>query len=67
MRRVRTFAEAIHDDPFDPSAYNGRAAALISPGRYRSAIVDLDQAIRLDAEYSQAYNNRAEAYKALGE
>ena len=51
---ARIFGEAIHDDPYDPWAYNGRAAAYISLGRYRSAIVDLDQAIRLDSEYSRA-------------
>ena len=49
-----TFGKAIEDDPYDSAAYNGRAAAYVSLGRFRSAIVDLDQVIRLDAENFRA-------------
>lgn len=62
-----TFGKAIEDDPYDSAAYNGRAAAYVSLGRFRSAIVDLDQVIRLDAENFRAYTIRAGAYEGLEE
>ena len=64
---ARIHGEAIQDDPYDSSAYHGRAAAYVSLGRFRSAIVDLDQAIRLDSENPYAYAIRAEAYEGLEE
>ena len=48
-------------------AYSGRGFAHKAAGRYRAAIDDFSQAIRLDARFAVAYNNRADTYTEMGE
>jgi tetratricopeptide (TPR) repeat protein len=40
---------------------------LQEQGRQREAIAEYDEAIRLDPEYTEAYNNRGSAYAGLGQ
>jgi len=49
------------------NAYNNRGVAYNKLGQYGRAILDFDQAIRLDPGYAFAYNNRGSAFGALGE
>lgn len=44
-------------------AYHGRARAYKAKGDYDRAIVDYNEAIKLDPEYTLAYNDRGIAYK----
>jgi tetratricopeptide (TPR) repeat protein len=44
--------------------YNNRGKASGEKGDYDRAIVDFDQAIRLDPKYAKAYATRGEVYEA---
>jgi len=52
--------------PDYPVVYLNRSAFFISRNNYRTAIDDLDEAIRLNPRYYQAYYNRALAYSYTG-
>jgi serine protease Do len=45
---------------------NIRGRAYHGLGEYQRAIQDLDEAIRLNPEYAEAYNNRGIAHGMLG-
>lgn len=46
--------------------HNNRGTVLRNSGRNREAIVEYNQAIALNPEYSAAYNNRSAAYLGMG-
>ncbi|MCH7813493.1 MAG: tetratricopeptide repeat protein, partial [Planctomycetes bacterium] len=50
-----------------PPVLDTVGSVLIELGRYREAISDLDEAIRLDTQFVPAYVHLAEAYRRLGE
>ena len=48
-------------------AYNNRADAYISEGKYDLALADYDRAVVLNPRFAKAYNNRGVAYAKTGE
>ena len=48
-------------------AYNSRGTAYGNQGRYRRAIADYDEAIRINPGYAIAYQNRGVTYESLGD
>jgi tetratricopeptide (TPR) repeat protein len=61
-RAVAEFTKAIAADPTHPAPRHGRALANINLGEYKSALKDLDEAIRLDKSYYLAYYSRGTLY-----
>ena len=47
--------------------YFDRAGKHLDTGEYQKAIDNYDDAIRLDPQYSRAYNNKGIAYKKLAQ
>ncbi len=60
MRRSRL-------DPKLPEPYRHRGVARLRKGEYAAALADLDEAIRFDPGYVEAYLARAEVYEAKGD
>ncbi len=54
-------------DPKNPMAYNFRGTAKGGMKDYKGAIEDLDKAIKMRQNYSQAYINRAAIKFASGD
>jgi len=50
----------------DAEAYHGRGFAYDKLGQYQRAIEDYNQAIRLQPDYTKAYNNRGINYLSQG-
>ena len=48
-------------------AYNNRGIAYAHLDKYRLAIQDYDQALRLDPDDASVYHNRGVSYKSVGE
>lgn len=53
----------IRRNPQDPLAYFRRAVAMHQSGQFNKAIVDLNDAIRLQPDFGAAYRLRARAYE----
>jgi tetratricopeptide (TPR) repeat protein len=72
-REMRFYKQAIFNagiairlDPNSPEAYFVRGCAYLDKSEPNKAIVDFTEAIRLHAEWADAYVERAKAYQALG-
>jgi serine/threonine-protein kinase len=48
-------------------AYSNRGLALVNQGDYDKGIADLNEAIRLDAKFVQAYQDRARGWNKKGD
>ena len=66
---IDAFGQGIAAYPGNPQIYYDRGLAEMAQGNYRAAILTdgFDSAIRLDAEFTDAYAKRAVAYGLLGE
>ena len=65
-RAIEDFTTAIRLEPTAPVFFN-RAFVHDRKGEYDRAINDYSEAIRLDPNFAVAYENRAKAYRAVGE
>jgi tetratricopeptide (TPR) repeat protein len=59
---VRDFDEVLRRDPGNGFAYNGRAAARAQLGRYREAVADAEEALRLGPPSARLVYNAACVY-----
>jgi tetratricopeptide (TPR) repeat protein len=64
---VVELTEALKLKPDFPLALNARGFAYLQLKAYKQAIADLDEAVRLEGGYSNAYFNRSAARRALGD
>ncbi len=62
---VSLFSEMIHNNP-SVEAYFNRANSYLFLQEYDKAIDDLNQAIRMKPDYSEAYNDRGVAHEKKG-
>src|SRR4051812_32583946 len=56
---IASLTEVVQRNPSDPQVYNMRGSVLGLAGRHEEALSDFNKAISLDAQYAQAYANRA--------
>jgi tetratricopeptide (TPR) repeat protein len=66
-RTVANLNEAIGEDPHNPIILVARGNTYITHGDFDRAIIDFDEAIRLNPELAVAYARRAYAYRARGD
>ncbi|MDR3701717.1 MAG: peptidoglycan DD-metalloendopeptidase family protein [Candidatus Sulfopaludibacter sp.] len=64
---VKQFTEAVLLTPTLALAFNGRAYANIRRKLFSEALTDLDQALKLNPYYANAYQNRSVAKRHLGD
>jgi tetratricopeptide (TPR) repeat protein len=64
---IPLFDQAIQLNPNFTLAYNGRCYANLRLKQYDRAVTDCTEAIRLDASYANAYQNRSVARHFLGD
>jgi tetratricopeptide (TPR) repeat protein len=64
---IAELTEAVRQKADFALAYNARGFAYYLLRDYTSALADLDQAIRLNPKYLNAYQNRSRARKAAGD
>jgi tetratricopeptide (TPR) repeat protein len=63
---IASLTAVVEQNPTDPSVYNVRGSAYGKAGKLKAAIADFDTAIQLDANFYQAYYNRALVQRSLG-
>ena len=64
---IEELSVAIEAQPDWPLVYNARGFAYYLEHDYRHALSDLDEAIRLNPQYLNAYQNRSRSRKAAGD
>lgn len=64
---ARDFEEAAWLDPYNPTIQFNLGTAYLSMGFFEQAVVNLDRAIEMQPENSDALGNRAVARTALGQ
>src|SRR5215208_3177386 len=62
---IASLTEVVQRNPNDPQAYNMRGSVLGLAGRHAEALSDFNKAISLDAQYAQAYANRALVHRQM--
>ena len=67
VEAIVDLSEALQMAPGSATAYNARGFAWLKLHQLRRALDDLDQAIRLNPNYTNAYHNRAVVRRALGD
>jgi tetratricopeptide (TPR) repeat protein len=56
---IASLSTVIAQNPNDPTSYNVRGSAYGRAGRFKEAIADFDNAIKIKPDFYQAYANRA--------
>ena len=63
----RLFTRAINADEKNAYAHNNLGVLLLNEGREKEAVVEFDKAVESDIALAEAYMNRAEARRRLGD
>jgi tetratricopeptide (TPR) repeat protein len=66
-RAIGDFRYAISNEPGDALSYHGRAAAYLGRGSWQAALDDLNQSIRLNPAYADAWHLRCMTRAMLGQ
>lgn len=66
-RALESLDKALLHDSRLPEAYHHRGLLLAAQDRLPEALEDISYAINLDADYAEAYEDRAAIYRRLGE
>ncbi|CUS08871.1 unnamed protein product [Tuber aestivum] len=64
---VKIYTQAIHSNTASPAPYSNRSAALLSLNKLPLALNDVNQAIKLDPTWSNAYRRKVGVLKAQQE
>ena len=64
---IEEFNAALQESPDFTQALNARGFAYVLTRAWANALKDLDEALRLDPNYANAYMNRAVARKGAGD
>ncbi|TXG55046.1 hypothetical protein EZV62_020302 [Acer yangbiense] len=67
VEALKLYDKAISMSPENPAYRSNRAAALTAIGRLREAVLECEEAVRLDPDYTRAHQRLASLYLRLGQ